>query len=133
MFSPTDKALDLTSRFTPERLVQSPLHDGTWAILDTAGLQSHSPQLCWIDPDRVAYVWMAGRQEGTAGMSIFLSELRQGRTRWTRPRMISRDDERSEQNTLLYVANDGRLRLIHTAQRVRDFGDRDLQRQGVGF
>ena len=76
MFSPADQALDLKSRLTTSRLLKSPLDEGTWALPEPAGRQNHAPQLCWLDPDRLACVWMAGGQEGTAGMSIYLSELR---------------------------------------------------------
>lgn len=76
---------------------------------------------------------MAGGQEGTAGMSIFLSELRRGRRHWSRPRLISRDEQRSEQNPILYVSEDGRLQLIHTAQQVRDRDDQSWQREGTAF
>ena len=113
MFSPADQALDLASRFRTRRLVRSPLHEGTWALLEPAGRQNHAPQLCWVNSELLACVWMAGGQEGTAGMSIFISELRRGRTRWSRPRMISGDKLRSEQNTIIYVACVGRLKLIH--------------------
>ena len=70
MFSPADQALDLTSRITTSRLLKSPLDEGTWALLEPAGRQNHAPQLCWLDPDRLACVWMAGAQEGTAGMNL---------------------------------------------------------------
>lgn len=133
MFSPANQALDLSSRFTTRRLVQSPLHEGTWALLEPAGRQNHAPQLCWVNSDLLACVWMAGGQEGTAGMSIFLSELRRGRRHWSRPRLISRDEQRSEQNPILYVSEDGRLQLIHTAQQVRDRDDQSWQREGTAF
>ncbi len=133
MFSPADKALDLTSRCTPGRLLRSPLGEGTWALLESAGRQNHAPQLCWLDSDRLACVWMAGGQEGTAGMNIYISELRRGRTRWTRPRLISRDEGRSEQNPLLFIATDGRIQLIHTAQQVRDANDNDWKSKGSAF
>lgn len=133
MFSPADQALDLASRLSTRRLVRSPLHEGTWALLEPAGRQNHAPQLCWVNSELLACVWMAGGQEGTAGMSIFISELRRGRTRWSRPRMISGDELRSEQNPILYVACDGRLQLIHTAQHVRDPNDQSWQREGAAF
>ena len=97
---------------------------GTWAVLEPAGLQNHAPQLCWLSPDQLGCVWMAGGQEGTAGMGIILSTLRRGGRRWSRPRLISQDGERSEQNPLLFLskseAGTARLHLIHTAQRVRN-------------
>ena len=66
-------------------------------------------------------------------MSIFMSELRRGRTRWSRPRMISGDKLCSEQNPILYVACDGRLQLIHTAQHLRHHNDQSWQREGAAF
>ena len=84
------------------------------------GLQNHAPQLCWIRPDLLACVWMAGGGEGTAGMAIQLSLLPQGEGAWTPPQTISLDGERSEQNPLLFVS-DQALHLVHTAQDVRHF------------
>lgn len=124
MFSPTADALDLVSRVHLGQLVQSPMQLGTWAVLEPAGPQNHAPQLCWLSPDQLGCVWMAGGQEGTAGMGIVLSILRRGGRRWSRPRSISQDGERSEQNPLLFVSKAetgaARLQLIHTAQRVRN-------------
>ena len=67
MFSPTAHALDL-SRQHLGQLVQSPMQLGTWAVLEPAGPQNHAPQLCWLSQDQLGCVWMAGGQEGTAGM-----------------------------------------------------------------
>ena len=88
MFSPVDQAFYFSARFSTRCLLRSPLNEGSWAVLEPVGRQSHAPQLCWLGPDQLACVWMAGVQEGTAGMSIYVSELRQGRTLWTRPRLI---------------------------------------------
>jgi predicted neuraminidase len=53
-------------------------------------------------------------------MSIVCSELRAGQTRWSAPRLISQDPDRSEQNPLLFATAAQRLVLIHTAQQARD-------------
>ena len=123
MFSPAAHALDLNHRLHLGQLVQSPMQLGTWAVLEPAGPQNHAPQLCWLSQDQLGCVWMAGGQEGTAGMRIVLSTLRRGGRRWSRPRSISQDGERSEQNPLLFISKSetgtSRLQLIHTAQRVR--------------
>ena len=122
MFSPTTAALDLSAKLGFNRLCRSPLQPGTWALLEPAGPQNHAPQLCWLTPDRLGCVWMAGGQEGTAGMGIMLATLQRGARRWSAPRLISQDPERSEQNPLLFVAEHNglpRLQLIHTAQHVR--------------
>lgn len=133
MFSPVSQALDLEARLAMGRLTRSPLVEGTWALLEPAGQQNHAPQLCWLDTDRLACVWMAGGQEGTSGMSVYMSVLRRGRGRWSKPRLVSQDASRSEQNPLLFVDAAGRLELIHTAQRARDPNDRSWQHSGSTF
>ena len=120
MFSPADAALDLVARLQWGRLLHTPLDPGVWALLQPAGLQNHAPQLCWLADGQLACVWMAGGQEGTAGMHIVWSRLRPGARCWTQPRPLSGDPQRSEQNPLLFRLADGRLQLIHTAQLVRD-------------
>ena len=128
MFSPTTSALDLGEAFELGALVSTPLQPGVWAFLEPMGEQNHAPHLCWIRPDLLACVWMAGGQEGTAGMSIYLSLLAEGADRWSPPQRISQDPERSEQNPLLFVAED-ELHLIHSAQRVRDPDDASWKEQ----
>lgn len=122
MFSPSSSALDLASEVDWGRLVRTPLDPGVWALLEPAGSQNHAPQLCWLNPELLACVWMAGGQEGTAGMGIYLSLLAAGLGRWSDPQLVSQDPERSEQNPLLFVAA-GHLHLIHTAQRSRSLSD----------
>ena len=120
MFSPVPAALDLTSRLQWGRLLHTPLDPGVWALLEPAGLQNHAPQLCWLADGQLACVWMAGSQEGTAGMHIIWSRLRAGGRCWSAPRPLSGDPARSEQNPLLFPLANGRLQLLHTAQEVRD-------------
>ncbi len=133
MFSPSLDALNLEKRLKTGRLVQSPLLEGTWTLLEPAGEQNHAPQLCWLNQNRLACAWMAGSQEGTSGMSIYLSELRKGKGRWTKPKMISQDSKRSEQNPLLFVNSEKQLLLIHTAQCSRDPNDTSWQEIGSSF
>ncbi len=96
------------------------------------GVQNHAPQLCWIRADVLACVWMAGDQEGTSGMSVVLSLLSAQNNAWSEPQCISQDAQRSEQNPLLFVS-DGRLHLIHSAQRVRDPEDTSWADQDSSF
>jgi predicted neuraminidase len=126
MFSAAEAARDCTAALSFNRLLRTPLQLGTWALLQPAGPQNHAPQLCWLSADLLGCVWMAGGQEGTAGMGIMLATLKRGAGRWSVPRLISQDGGRSEQNPLLFLAdNQGtpRLQLVHTAQRVRQPGD----------
>lgn len=131
MFSPANSALDLVSDAGWGRLVRTPLDLGVWALLEPCGPQNHAPQLCWLNPELLACVWMAGGQEGTAGMGILLALLAAGTGSWTQPQLISQDGERSEQNPLLYVAGD-QLHLVHTAQRSRSL-DEPFWESGSSF
>jgi predicted neuraminidase len=115
---------DLSNALAWGRLIRVPLMPGVWSLLEPAGLQNHAPQLCWLDADRLGCVWMAGDREGTAGMSVYASELVTGSGQWSSPRLLSEDPQRSEQNPLFFVTENPRqLQLIHTAQRVRKPGE----------
>lgn len=131
MFSPADYALDLRQQVGWGQLCRTPLIPGVWALLAPAGPQNHAPQLCWVTPSLLACVWMAGGREGTSGMGIHLALLARGAQTWSEPTLISQDPDRSEQNPLLFVANN-RLHLIHTAQRSRCL-DGPLPEDGSSF
>ena len=122
-FSLFDQAEDRFEDLAWGQVLVTPFELGVWALLEPMGEQNHAPQLCWIRPDLLGCVWMAGSGEGTAGMSVFLSLLGAEGGGWSEPQRISRDQERSEQNPLLFVS-DGCLHLIHSAQLVRDPEDR---------
>lgn len=127
------KSKDSRTLFRMGELFASPLDIGVWSILEPAGQQNHAPQLCWISDNELACVWMAGDQEGVANMSIFGSLLKKGKTRWSKPLLLSQDAERSEQNPVLFVGDEGRLHLIHTAQETRKGDDEDWKSQGQAF
>lgn len=119
LFSPFDYSIDMIDGFSYGSLIKTPLDPGVWAIFQASGLQNHAPQLCWVNNNLLACVWMAGGQEGTAGMSIMISLLSANCSSWSEPQLISQDVSRSEQNPLLFV-NGTALHLIHTAQLSRD-------------
>ena len=131
-FSSFDQAEDRFEDLVWGQVLETPFEVGAWALLEPMGEQNHAPQLCWIRPDVLGCVWMAGSGEGTAGMSVFLSLLSPEAGRWLEPQRISRDVERSEQNPLLFVS-DGCLHLIHSAQLVRDPADRDALEGSSNF
>lgn len=118
-FRPDRDLLDFSSQVGWGKLFVGPIEPGLSALLRPAGRQNHAPQLCWLPEGSLACVWMAGDGEGTAGMSIYYSELQPDSGTWSAPQLISQDPERSEQNPLLFVTADRRVHLIHTAQRVR--------------
>jgi len=102
-------------------LEESRLH----AFLPSIPGRNHASQLCWSGNGDLLCVWMGGAGEGQAGMSIYLSRLTESSTLWSEPVCISEDQERSEQNPLLWSMPDGTLHLLHTAQRVRANEDDD--------
>jgi predicted neuraminidase len=59
---------DLVSKLKWGQLATAPGQVGVWSLLEPAGNQNHAPQLCWTDDKTLVCVWMAGGQEGTAGM-----------------------------------------------------------------
>lgn len=127
------KQFNLLERMRLRKIVRTPLDIGAWALLAPAGQQNHAPQLCWITPDELACVWMAGGQEGTSGMSIYGCTLKKGSTQWGTPKLISQNPDRSEQNPLLFKTDDGRIHLVHTAQTARDPNDLSWQNSGSTF
>ncbi|MCP9891969.1 exo-alpha-sialidase [Cyanobium sp. Aljojuca 7D2] len=131
MAFPLTSVRDLASQVEWGQLCITPLDPGIWALLEPAGSQNHAPQLCWVTPDLLACVWMAGGQEGTSGMGIVLSLLAASSGRWTEPQLVSQDPARSEQNPLLYVAGE-HLHLVHTAQRSRSL-DEPFWESGSSF
>ena len=85
------------------------------AMLPTDRPQNHASNLLPLPDGDLLCVWFAGTQEGVADISIFLSRLPAGGTAWTPAVQLSDDPDRSEQNPILFLADDV-LWLIWTAQ-----------------
>ncbi len=134
MFSPINQALDLNKKIRYNRLYSSPFQLGIWSLIEPRGSQNHAPQLCWITPNTLGCVWMSGGREGTAGMGIMFSELRNNKKEWSSPKLISQDPIKSEQNPLLFtneVMGAKEIHLIHTAQSVRE--PNEISKEGEAF
>jgi len=115
------------------QLNATPFSIGVWALLEPAGQQNHAPQLCWLSKDQLACVWMAGGQEGAAGMAIYGSVLNKQKSAWEKPRLIGQHPGMSEQNPLLVIDDTHQIHLIHTAQTARDPADLSWQLSGSAF
>ena len=87
-FSLFDQAEDRFEDLAWGQVLVTPFELGAWALLEPMGDQNHAPQLCWIRPDLLGCVWMAGSGEGTAGMSVFLSLLGAEGGGWSEPQRI---------------------------------------------
>lgn len=91
---------------------------GTTALdLPASGVQSHAANLSTLPDGSLACVWFGGTQEGLSDICVWFSRLAAGSNTWSAPVRLSFDEARSEQNPILFNAPDGRLWLIHTAQR----------------
>ncbi|MET7403897.1 exo-alpha-sialidase [Dactylosporangium sp. NPDC005572] len=90
------------------------------AFLPTHTVQSHAANLALLPDGSLGCVWFGGTQEGMADIGIWFSRLPAGGDRFTDPVPLSDDPHRSEQNPVLFVAPDGELWLLHTAQHAGD-------------
>ncbi len=89
----------------------------TEADLPAPCVQSHAANLMTLGDGALGCVWFSGSQEGVADISVWFSRLAPGSSTWSAPVQLSDDATRSEQNPILFAAPDGRLWLLHTAQR----------------
>lgn len=86
------------------------------AILPSPCIQNHAAFLAFLPDGSLACTWFGGTMEGKADISIWMSTLPPGADRWTEPRRMSDDPDRSEQNPVLFTAPDGAVWLFHTSQ-----------------
>lgn len=86
------------------------------ALLPSPCIQNHAAFLAFLPDGSLACTWFGGTMEGKADISIWMSTLPPGGDRWTEPRRMSDDPDRSEQNPVLFTAPDGAVWLFHTAQ-----------------
>ncbi|QYN32548.1 exo-alpha-sialidase [Pseudonocardia sp. DSM 110487] len=90
--------------------------DRTDAFLPAPDVQNHAANLMELPGGDLGCVWFGGTQEGVPDIGVWFSLLAPGATAWSAPVRLSDDPTRSEQNPLLFVAPDGVVWLLHTAQ-----------------
>jgi len=86
------------------------------AFIPTPCVQNHAAFLQMLPGGDLGCVWFGGTQEGVPDISVHFARLAPGATRWSAPVRLSDDRTRSEQNPLLFLAPDGVLWLLWTAQ-----------------
>ena len=86
------------------------------AFLPSPCIQNHAANLCWLPDGTLACTWFGGTMEGMGDISIWLSRLAPGATRWSEAERLSDAADRSEQNPVLWVAPGGAVWLFHTSQ-----------------
>ena len=82
---------------------------GPWAT-------AHAPALLETPDGSLLCAWFAGSFEGSGDVSIVCARLPKGAARWEAPVQVSHDEKRSEQNPSLFLAPDGAVWAVYTAQ-----------------
>ena len=88
---------------------------------------AHAPALLELPDGAILCAWFAGSYEGSADIRIVCSRLDKGAARWTDPVDISGDPQRSEQNPSLFLAPNGEVWALYTAQLDRVAGKDNMQ------
>ncbi len=86
------------------------------AYLPSPCIQNHAANLAFLPDGTLTCVWFGGTMEGMGDISIYMSRLAPGTTRWSQPEKMSDDPAKSEQNPLIFKAPDGHVWLLYTSQ-----------------
>jgi predicted neuraminidase len=86
------------------------------AYLPSSCVQNHAANIMPLPNGDLGCAWFGGTQEGIPDISVYFSRLPAGQSRWQESVRLSDDPTRSEQNPILFPAQDGRLWLLWTAQ-----------------
>jgi predicted neuraminidase len=99
------------------------------AYLATPTVQSHASILATLPDGDLGMVWFGGTQEGVGDISIWFARLDAGTERWSKPRQLTDDTQRSEQNPILFTTPTGELWLLYTAQRAGNQDTAEVRRR----
>lgn len=86
------------------------------AYLPSPCIQNHAANLAFLPEGTLTCVWFGGTMEGMGDISIYMSRLAPGASRWSQPEKMSDDPAKSEQNPLIFNAPDGKVWLLYTSQ-----------------
>ena len=106
------------------RLYHNNLLDTVEALIPNQFDSVHAADLLELPDGDLLACWFAGSDEGNADISIAVSRLRAEESRWSAGEIVSDDPSRSEQNPSLFLAPDGEIWLMYTAQTSRTPEDR---------
>jgi predicted neuraminidase len=107
--TPTEIANRMTGRIAADG-------DRFSAILPSPVVQNHAAFLSRHPGGRLDCLWFGGSLEGKADVCIWRSTLLSGSDTWSAAQRISDDPDRSEQNPVQFLAPDGRILILNTAQ-----------------
>ncbi|MGV2185541.1 sialidase family protein [Rhizobium rhizogenes] len=86
------------------------------AYLPSPCIQNHAANLAFLPDGTLTCVWFGGTMEGMGDISIYMSRLSPGATRWSTSERMSDDPAKSEQNPLIFNAPGGDVWLLYTSQ-----------------
>lgn len=101
------------------RLYHNNLLDSVEALLPNQFDSVHAADLLELPNGDLLACWFAGSDEGNADISIAVSRLKAGESRWSVGEIVSDDPSRSEQNPSLFLAPNQEIWLMYTAQTSR--------------
>ena len=104
---------EIANRMTGQLLGRDGRHE---AVLPSPMVQNHAAFLSRHPDGRLDCLWFGGSLEGKSDICIWRSTLPPASDCWSPAVQISDDPERSEQNPVQFLAPDGRLLILHTAQ-----------------
>lgn len=92
------------------------LRDTVESLIPNPYESAHAADLLELPGGDLLCCWFAGSNEGNADISIVVSRLKAGESKWSVPVKVSDDEERSEQNPSLFLTPEGDIWLMYTAQ-----------------
>lgn len=102
------------------------------ALIPPGGYSTaHAPALLELPDKTLLCAWFAGSFEGSADVSIVCAGLKKDAECWSSPVKVSEDPKRSEQNPSLFLAPDGEVWAMYTAQLDRVEGKTNMQYTSV--
>lgn len=110
-------------------LVYKNLHMNTIeSVLPSGGYKSaHAPTMVEMEDGTLLLAWFAGTFEGDTDINIICSKLLPGEEKWSEPKIVSNDPERSDQNPSLFLGPDKRVWAMYTSQLGRVEGMDNMQ------
>lgn len=114
---------------TPDGTIYENPHMGTVEAMLPPGpyATAHAPALLELPNGDMMCAWFAGSYEGSPDISIVCARLPKGAAQWTEPVMVSGDPTRSEHNPSLFLAPNGEVWCMYTAQLGRTEGKDNMQ------
>ena len=95
----------------------SRLEGAKQAYLPSVGKTSHAANLLSLQNGDLLCFWFTGDEEGISGVSIAMSRLVRGSSKWSYPVILSQHSGWSDQNPVPFLAPNGKLWLFHTSQQ----------------